>query len=86
MAEATTMERVVVSRPVVFIGMMQVCAVDDAWDDEILEVCNQENPSGTTDGWSLVIRRPDGSLGQEGNKAPVPCEDHPGRTHFLILC
>ena len=27
---------------------MQVCAVHDATDEEVLAVCNRENPSGTS--------------------------------------
>jgi len=66
---------------------MQVCAADDATDAEILAVCNRENPAGTQNGWSHVIRETDDSkLGQEANKAPVACADHPGRTHFLVVC
>ena len=35
----TTMERVVVSREFMGLFSMQVCAVKDATDEEILEVC-----------------------------------------------
>jgi len=65
---------------------MQVCAVDDATDEEILSCCNKENPAGTTGGWQSVIRQPDGSFGREKNKAPVKCAEHNDRTHFLALC
>lgn len=81
-----TLPRVQVSDPYASFFMMQVCAESDATDEEILEVCNRDNPAGTTNGWSEVIREPDGSLGKEENKAPIQCEDHPGRTHFLVLC
>lgn len=81
------MPRVEVTRQCFNMFTMQVCAVNDATDEEILAVCNRENPAGTTHGWSEVIRDPDGSLGKEGNKAPLPCADHPDdRTHFLVLC
>ena len=80
------MNRIVVTRPFLNIFTMQVCAVSDATDEEILEACNSENPSGTSNGWTHVIRKPDGSLGQEDNKAPVQCADDPNRTHFLVLC
>jgi len=40
------MNRVTVSRCWVGFFGVQVCAVKDATDDEILEVCNRENPAG----------------------------------------
>lgn len=70
--------RVIVTKPMVGVCHMQVCAVADATDEEILDVCNRENPSGTTHGWSEVVR--------EGDGAPVPCADDPGRRHFLAVC
>ncbi len=81
-----TLPRVEVTRPFAYIFTMQVCAVDDATDDEILSCCNRKNPSGTTNGWSKVIRNPSGRLGEGENTAPVSCDDHAGRTHFLVLC
>jgi hypothetical protein len=62
---------------------MQVCAIDNASDEAILEVCNKENPSGTTGGWQKVERK---STKNWPNIAPVPCDDYPGRTHFLVSC
>ena len=60
---------------------MQVCAVDDATDEEILEVANRENRCFLRrDGWMEVYR------GDDANKKPGPCNDHPGRTHFLVSC
>lgn len=74
-----TEPRVVVSRSVVGLCYMQVCAAPDATDEEILEVCNRENPSGTERGWTSVIRA--------GEGAPVPCKfSSPRRTHFLAVC
>lgn len=83
---ATALPRVQVTAPVMNIFTMQVCAVDDATDEEILAVCNRENPAGTSHGWAKVIREPDESFGQESNKAPVACAEHSGRMHFLVLC
>jgi len=80
------MNKVEVSARFVNIFTMQVCAEDDASDEEILEVCNRENVAGTRSGWTSVIRESDGTLGREENKSPVPCDSHPGRTHFLVLC
>lgn len=71
------MERVVVARPVLGICHMQVCAVKDATDHEILEVVNK-NRSGTIQGWVTVVR--------EGEDKPVQCNDYPDRFHFMVGC
>lgn len=80
------MNRVVVTRQMFNIFTMQVCAIQDATDEEILEVCNRENVAGTENGWQTVIRTPNGEFGQEENKRPVPCIDNPDRIHYLVLC
>lgn len=80
------MDRVVVTSPFVNIFTMQVCAVADATDEEILVACNRDNPAGTTNGWAVVVREPELSLTQPAQTAPVACADHPGRTHFLVQC
>lgn len=85
------MKRVEVTLSAVGIFAMQVCAVEDASDEEILRVCNHENPAGTTHGWQTVVRRevieaaPD-QLGYEPNKLPIKCKEHEGRMHFLVYC
>lgn len=79
------MDRVVVTAPILGLCHMQVCAVKDATDEEILTVCNKNNPSGTTNGWAVVIR----SLSQADdceNLLPIQCEDFPDRQHLLIYC
>ena len=76
------MDRVIVTNGFVNICTMQVCAVADAEDDEILAVCNSENRSGTTHGWSRVIR--DDTENPQRN--PVVCDAHPERRHFLVVC
>ena len=73
-------DRVIVTNPVVGICHMQVCCVPDATDEEILQVANRSNPSGTSGGWSRVIRD-DG-----GKDAPVRCESDPSRIHLLLSC
>ncbi len=60
---------------------MQVCAVSDATDEEILEVCNRENLRGTTKGWCEVIRED-----RNPYSGPIACEDDPGRQHLLVVC
>ena len=61
---------------------MQVCAVADATNEEILEVANRENPAGTRHGWSTVARE---DYKQE-NARPVKCDDDPNRMHFILVC
>ena len=63
---------------------MQVCAVVDVTDQEILEACNRENPAGTENGWSRVIRSAKDVT--EKTKIPIACADHPERLHFLVMC
>lgn len=74
------MERVTITRPFVGICHMQVCAESDVTDEEILAVCNRDNPSGTSNGWSQVHRRCDDKQG------PVTCASNKARTHFLVSC
>ena len=75
------MDRVEIICAMVGICHMRICAVKDATDEEILEVCNRGNLAGTRDGWTSVIR-------EEGceNQRPLQCEDHPDRQHFLVAC
>ena len=81
--EEETTNRVIITRAMLGICYMQVCAVADAPDDEILAVCNRENPSGTTLGWCSVDRSVDGGLGTPG---PKQCADDSSRLHFLVAC
>lgn len=78
--------RVTVARGMVGIFGMQVCAVSDATDEEILEVCNKENPAGTTNGWGTVVRKIEEDTFTTENMLPVQCEKEPDRIHFLVLC
>ena len=71
--------RVKVTRCILGLAYMQVCAVRDATDTEVLEVCNIENPSGTLGGWVKVHH-------EEGPLAPIACEDRPNRWHLIISC
>ena len=79
-------ERVCVSMPVAGVYAMQVCAVDDATDEEILYVCNRDNPShaGYTK-WNEVVRDPKKSNLGPG-AAPGPCAELKGRIHFIVRC
>lgn len=81
------MNRIETTRPMVGICHMQVCAESDATDEEILAHCNCNNPAGTMNGWSSVIRaQPEGFWGEGADLTPKECADHPGRTHFLVAC
>lgn len=73
-----TETRVVITKSIVGICHMQVCAEVDATDDEILAVCNRENPAGTTRGWTSVVR--------SGTGGPVVCQDDADRLHLLVSC
>lgn len=74
----TLAERVIVTQMMVGICHMQVCCMRDATDDEILDVCNAQNPSGTSCGWASVVR--------EGEDKPVVCQQDEGRLHVLVAC
>lgn len=81
-ATKAQLDRVIVTRPILGITGMQVCCVKDATDEEILKVCNTQNPSGTTGGWQVVVR-------DENSKyaaGPVVCDDDKDRLHIVIIC
>lgn len=77
------MDKVIVTRPMVGICHMQVCAHKDATDDEILAVCNRQNPAGTTNGWSSIVREESEFW---GDMRPVQCQDDPERVHYIVAC
>lgn len=79
MTALTALKRVEIARGIVGICHMQVCVVPDATDEEIIAVCNQENPAGTTNGWVRVVRNGD-------RQGPMPCANHEGRIHLLVAC
>jgi hypothetical protein len=76
------MDRVVVTSPWMGLIAMQVCALKDATDEEILKVCNRDNPAGTTNGWCTVVRKDE----EHPERKPVLCADDPERMHFIVLC
>ena len=75
------MDKVIVSRSMIGICHMQVCVEHNATDKEILEVCNGENPAGTSKGWTTVLRKDN-----KFTEGPVQCKDYKDRTHFLVAC
>jgi len=76
------MDRVVVSKAMIGICYMQVCAVSDATDEEILEVANIKNPAGTSGGWVEVAREDN----ERKDIRPVDCAELEGRKHFIVIC
>lgn len=71
---------IITTRPIVGITHMQVCVDPDATDADILAHCNRDNPAGTEYGWTTVIRDTTDA------RAPVACEETPGRVHILVEC
>jgi hypothetical protein len=80
------MNRVEITQPMIGICFMQVCAVKDAADPEILQVCNSLNVSGTSGGWQRVIREIDLINEIDEKYLPKQCEQDPERIHYLIVC
>jgi hypothetical protein len=74
--------QVEITKPMIGICYMQVCAVKDATDEEILEVANAENPSGTSNGWSTVAREDH----EDERMRPVTCDGDENRKHFILIC
>jgi hypothetical protein len=81
------MPRIEVTRPIMGICHMQVCADADASDEEVLAFCNRENPAGTSNGWSHIIREnaADG-FWSDCDLAPKACANDPRRLHLIIAC
>jgi hypothetical protein len=86
-------QRVCVTLPFAGLRAMQVCAVEDATDKEILEVCNRENPQMVTGGWHTVVRTKEqvdkqGLIAKVSSESALPgkCVECPGRLHIIVLC
>jgi hypothetical protein len=76
------MNRIEIVRPLAGLCGMIVCVEPGVTNEEILEFCNRENPSGVENGWSNVVR--DDSEGVQ--LAPLQCQEHPTRTHLMVIC
>jgi len=76
------MKRVIVTKPIIGLCYMQVCAVTDATDEEILDVANAENPSGTKNGWVEIAHENHPNT----NAHPITCADDPERVHYILIC
>lgn len=67
---------------------MQVCAIADVTDEEILSACNSENPQMVSGGWHSVVRSAEDCkrLGLNANAVPGDCVECKGRKHFIAVC
>ena len=81
-------QRVCVTLPFAGLRAMQVCAVADATDEEILKVCNEENPQLVQRGWHTVVRTEADCEREHVDKEAVPgkCVECEGRLHIIALC
>jgi hypothetical protein len=77
------MNKVVVTRAIVGICHMQVCADKAATTAEIEEIANRENPTGLVSGRWRVVREVDEHW---GDMRPVQCAEDPGRMHYMLSC
>lgn len=77
-----TMTDVVVTNPFVNLCHMQVCARRDIPHETVEVVANRENPSGTSNGWRLVLEGGD----HPPESWPARCSDDAERVHYLLVC
>ncbi len=85
LSEDKMKDRVVITKPIMGVCYMQVCAVKDATDQEILDYCNTHNRSGTQNGWTRVIRTVEDDNGQT-EFLPVVCNNDRNRQHLILVC
>ncbi len=78
------MKNVIVIKEFNGIFGMNVCCTKDVTDEEILKVCNEKNPAGTTNGWCRVIRKAENEWEEKGS--PCQCADNPNRIHYSVVC
>jgi len=70
--------------------VMQVCAVLDATDEEILKTCNSQDELKSHNDWTTVMRDPD-KFNLSSNWRPVECGDaekcgQGPRLHIFVIC
>jgi hypothetical protein len=78
------MEKVIMTRSFINIYTAQVCAEKGLSDEDILREVNISNPSGTSKGWTSVVREVTDVFKE--NCMPKQCADYPDRMHYLITC
>lgn len=64
------------------IAGMIICGPKDSTEAEILEACNRLNPSGTSNGWSVVVT--DDKEYPQNN--PIECQQDSSRMHWIVYC
>lgn len=81
-------QRVCVTMPYAGLRAMQVCVVKDATDEEILKVCNAENPQRVSGGWHTVVRNAAHAreIGVNDSAQPGQCVECPDRLHKIAIC
>ena len=81
-------QRVLVTLPYAGFHAMQVCVLKGVPDEEILRVCNSENPQRISGGWHTVVRdaKHAEELGVDLEAAPGQCVEYPDRLHKIVLC
>lgn len=81
-------ERIITTMPFAGLRAMQVCAVADVTDEELLAFGNKDNPQMVTGGWHHVVRsvKDCKKLGVNENAVPGDCKECPGRKHFILVC
>ena len=81
-------QRVLVTMPYAGFRAMQLCAVADATDEELLAECNKDNPQLVTGGWHHIIRSLEDCKkhGINENAVPGDCVECKGRKHFIAVC
>lgn len=81
-------DRVFISMPVAGFRAMQVCVKPEVPDEEILQVCNRENPQLVSGGWHTVVRSKEHARKCKVDEvaAPGQCVECPDRLHKIVLC
>jgi hypothetical protein len=75
---------VVVTNPMLGLLYMQVCAYGEVPPDQVEARANALNPSGTSNGWHVIVA--DDPEDEGPSKAPVACSDDDARLHYLLVC
>ena len=78
------MEKVIQTVAFVNIYTCQVCAEKDLTDEEVVQLLEESNPTGTSNGWSSIVREVTDVFDE--SCMPKPCADYPDRMHYLVTC
>jgi hypothetical protein len=81
-------DRVFIMRSFAGLRAMQVCVLPEVPDEEILQVCNRENPQLGTIRWHTVVKDVKHAMEcvVSPEAAPGPCQSRVGRLHKIVLC